>query len=94
MQDLLALQTAMRAGELLPELELGRNDVSSRFQVAHRLYGRDRETRQLLDAFDRVAFGRSELLLIGGYSGIGKTSLGNEVQKSLVRHPLRLLQKR
>ncbi len=85
MQDLLALQTAMRNGELMPELELGRNDVSDRFQVTHRLYGREQETRQLLDAFNRVAFGRSELLLIGGYSGIGKTSLVNEVQKSLVR---------
>ncbi len=85
LQDLLALQTAMRAGELLPELELGRNDVSSKFQVAHHLYGRDQETRQLLEAFDRVAAGRSELLLVGGYSGIGKTSLVNEVQKSLVR---------
>jgi predicted ATPase/GAF domain-containing protein len=85
MQDLMALQTAMRTGDLLPELEMGHNDVSGRFQIAHRLYGRDQETRQLLDAFDRVAFGRSELLLIGGYSGIGKTSLVNEVQKSLVR---------
>jgi diguanylate cyclase (GGDEF)-like protein len=85
MQDLLALQAAMRSGELLPKLELGRNDVSSRFQVAHRLYGREQETRQLLEAFDRIATGRSELLLVGGYSGIGKTSLVNEVQKSLVR---------
>ena len=85
LQDLLALQTSLRAGELMPELALGRHDVSSKFQVAHHLYGRDQETRQLLDAFDRVTAGRSELLLVGGYSGIGKTALVNEVQKSLVR---------
>lgn len=85
LQDLLALQAAMRAGEQLPELALGRHDVSSKFQVAHHLYGREQETRQLVDAFDRVAAGRSELLLVGGYSGIGKTALVNEVQKSLVR---------
>lgn len=85
LQDLLALQTSMQSGELMPKLKLGRNDVSNKFQVAHRLYGRDQETRQLLEAFDRVAAGRSELLLVGGYSGIGKTSLVNEVQKSLVR---------
>ena len=85
LQDLLALQTSMRAGDLMPQLELGRNDVSRKFQVTHHLYGRDQETRQLLEAFDRVSAGRSELLLVGGYSGIGKTSLVNEVQKSLVR---------
>ena len=85
LQDLLALQASMRAGELLPELVLGRHDVPCKFQVANHLYGRDQETRQLLDAFDRVTAGRSELLLVGGYSGIGKTALVNEVQKSLVR---------
>lgn len=84
MQDLIALQAAASSGEPLPKLELGRCDVSRYFQVAHRLYGRHRETRRLLDAFDRITVGRSELLLVGGYSGIGKTSLVNEVQKSLV----------
>lgn len=85
MQDLVALQAAASSGEPLPKLELGRCDVSSHFQVAHQLYGRNREIHLLLDAFDRIAVGRSELLLVGGYSGIGKTSLVNEVQKSLVR---------
>ena len=85
MHDLIAVQAALDAGEPLPKLELGRSDVSGHFQVAHQLYGRDRETRLLLDAFDRISAGRSELLLVGGYSGIGKTSLVNEVQKSLVR---------
>ena len=85
MHDLIAVQAALDSGEPLPKLELGRSDVSSHFQVAHHLYGRDRETRLLLDAFDRISAGRSELLLVGGYSGIGKTSLVNEVQKSLVR---------
>ncbi len=85
MQDLIAVQAAVDSGEPPPQLELGRCDVSGQFQVAHQLYGRDRETRLLLDAFDRITVGRSELVLVGGYSGIGKTSLVNEVQKSLVR---------
>lgn len=85
MQDLLVVRAALDAGESLPSLELGQRDLSGHFQVAHQLYGRDRETRRLLDAFDRVTVGRCELLLVGGYSGIGKTSLVNEVHKSLVR---------
>ncbi len=85
MQDLLELQAATLKGLPVPDLVLGLNDVSCRFQVAHQLYGREQETRLLLEAFDRITAGRSELLLVGGYSGIGKTSLVNEVQKSLVR---------
>lgn len=82
--DLEAWLASAGVGSARP-LELGRRDVSSQFQVASKLYGRAAETTQLLDAFDRAAGGRSELLLVAGYSGIGKTSLVNEVQKSLVR---------
>ncbi|MCC8994867.1 MAG: diguanylate cyclase [Candidatus Contendobacter sp.] len=81
--DLEALQSGAAAPSFT--LKLGQQDVSNHFQVAYRLYGRDPEIAQLLEAFDRAAAGRSELLLVAGYSGIGKTSLVNEVQKSLVR---------
>ncbi|HEX5754122.1 MAG TPA: AAA family ATPase [Archangium sp.] len=43
---------------------------------SHRLYGRETHIAQLLRAFERVAQeGRSELLLVCGYSGIGKSSV-------------------
>ena len=34
-------------------------------------------------AFDRAASGKTELLLVAGYSGVGKTSLVNEIQKPI-----------
>src|SRR6202041_2586337 len=53
-----------------------------------RLYGRKREIETLLGAFDRVvANGATELVLVSGYSGIGKTAVVNELHKALV--PLR-----
>src|SRR5439155_23531901 len=50
-----------------------------------KLYGRDRDVDALLTAFDRVvAGGRPELVLVSGYSGIGKSSVVNELHKPLV----------
>lgn len=59
---------------------LGQQDISDRLHFPQRLYGREQEVAQLLDAFDRVAEGPSEAVLIGGYSGVGKTALVREIQ--------------
>jgi AAA ATPase domain len=49
------------------------------------LYGREREIDTLLASFDRVvANGALELVLVSGYSGIGKSSVVNELHKALV----------
>ncbi|HWS61788.1 MAG TPA: AAA family ATPase, partial [Steroidobacteraceae bacterium] len=64
---------------------LGARDVSDRLLVPERLYGREREIDALLAAFDRVvAHGTPELVLVSGYSGIGKSSVVNELHKVLV----------
>ncbi len=62
---------------------LRRQDVPERFQVPQRLYGRQQEVSQLLASFDRVSQGGSELILVSGYSGIGKTSLIREIYKPI-----------
>ncbi|MEI6702347.1 MAG: serine/threonine-protein kinase PknK, partial [Deltaproteobacteria bacterium] len=64
----------------------GGQDVSSRFQIAQKLYGRDQEIKTLLDAFDRVCDAGSELVLVTGYSGIGKSSIVREIHKPVVKH--------
>ncbi|NJL46040.1 MAG: AAA family ATPase, partial [Leptolyngbyaceae cyanobacterium SM2_3_12] len=40
----------------------------------------------LLEVFERISQGRSELVLVRGYSGVGKTALVNEILKQLTRH--------
>jgi PAS domain S-box-containing protein len=64
---------------------LGVHDVSDRLLIPEKLYGREREIDALLASFDRVvANGRPELVLVSGYSGVGKSSVVNELHKGLV----------
>ena len=64
---------------------LGAHDVSDRLLIPEKLYGREPEIEALLAAFDRVvARGTPELVLVSGYSGIGKSSVVNELHKALV----------
>ncbi|MGC9503878.1 trifunctional serine/threonine-protein kinase/ATP-binding protein/sensor histidine kinase [Baaleninema sp.] len=60
---------------------LGRQDAPETFQIPQKLYGREAELHSLLAAFDRVAAGSRELMLVSGYSGVGKSSLVAELQK-------------
>jgi PAS domain S-box-containing protein len=64
---------------------LGAHDASDRFLIPEKLYGRERDIRELLAAFDRVvASGRPGLTIISGYSGVGKSSVVNELHKALL----------
>ncbi|HXB67525.1 MAG TPA: AAA family ATPase, partial [Candidatus Acidoferrales bacterium] len=64
---------------------LGAHDLSDRLLIPENLYGREREVDALLAAFDRVvAQGIAELVLVSGYSGVGKSSVVNELHKVLV----------
>ncbi|MDA7965162.1 AAA family ATPase [Ruegeria sp.] len=76
---------AVRAGGNLDRFEPGRRDRTERFTVPERLYGRDREVRTLMEAFERVRQGPAEMMLVSGYSGAGKTALVNEVHKPITR---------
>jgi predicted ATPase len=74
-------------GHIKP-FSLGTTDVPNRLLIPEKLYGREREVNTLITAFDRVvAHGTPELVLISGYSGIGKSSVLNELHKALL--PLR-----
>lgn len=64
---------------------LGSQDAPGRLLIPERLYGREREIDALIAAFDRVvAQGMPELVLVSGYSGVGKSSVVNELHKVLV----------
>ena len=63
---------------------VGAHDASDRLLIPEKLYGREREIDALLAAFDRVTQGTPELVLVSGYSGVGKSSVVNELHKALV----------
>jgi PAS domain S-box-containing protein len=65
--------------------QLGTHDVPSQLLIPEKLYGREREVDALLAAFERVVVGgRPELVLVSGYSGIGKSAFVNELHKLLI----------
>ncbi|MGD1809278.1 AAA family ATPase [Dapis sp. BLCC M126] len=86
------LQEWQEKGEI-EYFDLGEGDISDRFIIPEKLYGREAEVEELLAAFvrvvspqeKRVASGKSELMLVAGFSGIGKTAVVNEVHKPIVR---------
>jgi PAS domain S-box-containing protein len=66
--------------------QLGAHDVSDRLLIPEKLYGREREIDALIAVFDRVvAQDTTELVLVSGYSGIGKSSVVHELHKVLVQ---------
>ncbi len=68
----------------ITHLELGQRDVSDRFLIPEKLYGRETQVQALLNAFERVSQGPSEILLVAGFSGIGKTAVVQEVHKPIL----------
>jgi predicted ATPase/signal transduction histidine kinase len=65
--------------------EIAQRDLCDRFIIPEKLYGRETEVQALLNAFERVSQGHTELMLVAGFSGIGKTAAINEVHKPIVR---------
>ncbi len=61
----------------------GRNDVSDRFLIPQKLYGREDEVERLLATFERVHAGGLEMVLVEGAGGIGKTSLVQELHRPI-----------
>jgi predicted ATPase/signal transduction histidine kinase len=85
--DLRAVRERMLAGDItLDGFVAGENDFPGRFQIPRKLYGRERELAQLGAALDRVVRGGPpELLLLSGYSGIGKSSLIHELYRPVTQ---------
>ncbi|MFL9822159.1 AAA family ATPase [Tolypothrix campylonemoides VB511288_2] len=65
--------------------ELGQQDISERFAIPEKLYGREKEVDIIIESFNRVCAGKTEFMLVAGFSGIGKTVVVNAVQKPIVR---------
>jgi predicted ATPase/signal transduction histidine kinase/CheY-like chemotaxis protein/tRNA A-37 threonylcarbamoyl transferase component Bud32 len=95
----MCLRMLQTTGTIAP-FHIGALDLSSQFLIPQQLYGRDREVATLMAAFERISrgssvspgqanasprFSRSELMLVSGYSGIGKSSLIHEVHKPIVQ---------
>jgi serine/threonine protein kinase len=100
--DLVICLMQLEINNTIEVFPLARQDISDKFQIPQKLYGREREIETLLTAFERVSHpptlpnpplaiggqqgqGRSEMMLVSGYCGIGKSSLVQEIYKPITR---------
>ncbi|MCP4135249.1 MAG: AAA family ATPase, partial [bacterium] len=84
--DLERCRQKLRDSGAIDSFAPGQHDVSDKFQIPQKLYGREQEIKTLLSAFERVREAGTELMLVSGFSGIGKSMLINEIQKPIVKH--------
>ena len=83
--DLRKCLTEWESQRRIGSFTLGAHDIAGRLLTPEKLYGRHREIKTLLDAFDQVvSTGKPNLVLVSGYSGIGKSSVVNELHKAIV----------
>src|SRR6476661_3727381 len=75
----------LQGTDSIEEFDLGTRDITDRFLIPEKLYGRETEVDRLLAAFERVSRGSAEMMLVAGFSGIGKTAIVNEVHKPIAR---------
>jgi predicted ATPase/transcriptional regulator with GAF, ATPase, and Fis domain len=84
--DLTRCLEAWTAADRIEPFTLGQDDLRDRFTIPQRLYGREVQVARLVEAFERVAGGRTELVLVSGHTGIGKTAVIQETYRSLAKH--------
>jgi serine/threonine protein kinase len=63
---------------------LAASDVSMHFNLSTELYGRDNELSEILATYQRACSLKTEITMVSGYSGVGKSALVNELQKSII----------
>ncbi len=80
--DLVRCQDALATGEPLEDFPLGAADVPQRFHLVERMVGRQAEIDRLIAAFG-AGRGPRQLVMVSGYSGIGKSTLVREFCRSL-----------
>jgi tRNA A-37 threonylcarbamoyl transferase component Bud32/tetratricopeptide (TPR) repeat protein len=85
-QDLTKISLAMEDHGDIEPFDLGQEDSPHGLSLPSRLYGREQEIAALMAAFNRtVEQGSAGLLLVSGYSGVGKTTLVRELYKPLIQ---------
>ncbi|MEP0754614.1 AAA family ATPase [Trichocoleus sp. Lan] len=81
--DLVICLRQLETDGKIEDFVLGEQDISNKFQIPQKLYGRSTQIETLLAAFERITHGTSQLMLVAGYSGIGKSVLVQEIYKPI-----------
>ncbi|MBA2654185.1 MAG: AAA family ATPase [Gammaproteobacteria bacterium] len=82
--DLLHCLRELRKRGTIDTFDVGKKDLISGFELPQKLYGREEEIKTLMNVFENVCLSSREVAVISGYAGIGKSTLINELYKSIV----------
>ena len=84
--DLETCLTQLRNGAQISPFPLAKMDRAGKFSIPQKLYGREQEIKALLTAFERISLrGQSEMTVVAGYSGIGKSALMEEIYQPITQ---------
>jgi predicted ATPase len=81
--DLAECLAQMEQNGRIEEFPIAQKDISEKLQIPQKLYGREKEISEMLEGFRRVRNGKTEMMVVSGYSGIGKTVLIKELYKPI-----------
>ncbi|MCP4137094.1 MAG: AAA family ATPase [bacterium] len=84
MADLKNCLQKLKKNSKIVSFELGAKDISVKFNIPQKLFGRENETKLLMSAFERTSKGNREIMFVSGFPGIGKSALINEIHKPIV----------
>lgn len=82
-KDLEKCYNHLKTDKTIPPFIPGEEDVYDHFHFPDKLYGRQQELNFIKNLYKDVCRGSTILLTVTGYSGIGKSSLINEAQKTI-----------
>jgi diguanylate cyclase (GGDEF)-like protein len=83
--DILLCQELWEKNKSIERFPVGKSDLQDHLTISPKLYGREEQFDILLDKFNSVSKGHSELVFVSGYSGIGKTSLVKELYQPIAK---------
>ncbi|MFZ1984201.1 MAG: serine/threonine-protein kinase PknK, partial [Desulfatitalea sp.] len=84
MTDLWECRQRMTATGQIAPFEIGRRDISPKFNIPQVLVGREEERETLFETFEQASAGEAKVMLVTGEPGIGKSALVNEIHKPMV----------
>ncbi len=83
--DLLTVKNHYTFKKPLKEFKAGLNDVSEQYKQSQKLYGREEEIAELLDMYKNINQIQSMLVLVAGYSGVGKSALIRHIKYPIIQ---------
>jgi diguanylate cyclase (GGDEF)-like protein len=83
--DLLECSRQWKEKKTISLFPLGLKDIHDHLYISQKLYGRESQIIQLMELFEQTTQGKSNLVFISGYSGIGKSSLVKEIKSKITQ---------